>query len=88
MLFRMFYWDLNLTICNEIYSSSNSTDDYLFIIQGQVRLLTVENQALRVGQGAPDVVREKAKYASQQLASAAKTAEGRLKLVISAFFIV
>ena len=41
--------------------------------------MRAENAALRAGHGAPDVVREKAKYASQQLAAAAKTAEQRLK---------
>jgi regulator of replication initiation timing len=48
-------------------------------LQTQVKALTLENQALRSGDKGLEDIRERTKYASDQLAGAAVTAEKSLR---------
>ena len=48
-------------------------------LQGQVAALTAENEALVSGDRGLSDIRERTKYASEQLASAAVTAEKNLR---------
>lgn len=48
-------------------------------LQSQVKVLTAENEALQSGDKGLSDIRERTKYASQQLAAAAVTAETNLR---------
>ncbi len=49
------------------------------VFQAQLQSVQLENQAINNGQGPSDIVKEKAKYASEQVAAAAQTAEQKIK---------
>ena len=56
------------------------------VLQGQVKALTAENQVLQSGDKGLADIRERTKYAAEQLATAAVTAESNLKSVNSVFW--
>ena len=51
------------------------------MLQDKVSTLQTERDALLSGNSPADLVKEKTRYASEQLAAAAQTAEGSLKFV-------